>query len=122
MAETKEVINPIKITDKETNRVYILDFDRESIKFAEAQGFDWHLMRSQLATQTELLWYCAFRKYNRQVPREKAISILDELGGMRPEWVDRLSELWAQGLDSLIADDDAPEDDAKNAKMTVTLD
>ena len=116
-----ERVNPIRITDKETNHVYVLDFDRESIKFAEAQGFDWHLMRSQLVTMTELLWYCAFRRYNKEVPRQKAVAMLYDLGGMQDEWMDRLSDLWVQGMESLVANK-GDEEDAKNAKMTVTLD
>lgn len=115
-------VNPIKITDKETNHVYILDFDRESIKFAESQGFDWHLMRSQTITMTELLWYCAFRRYDKKISREKAVSMLYALGGMREAWMDRLTDLWLQGMESLVADESVSEDDAKNAKMTVTLD
>lgn len=114
--------NPIKITDNETNHVYILDFDRESIKFAESHGFDWHLMRSQTVTMTELLWYCAFRRYDKKISREKAVSMLYALGGMREAWMDRLSDLWLQGMESLVADETASEEDAKNAKMTVTLD
>ena len=119
---TEERVNPIKIIDKETNHVYILDFDRDSIKFAESQGFDWKLMHSQTVTMTELLWYCAFRRYDKKISREKAVAMLYDLGGMRGEWMDRLSELWLQGMAPLVADDDVSEEDAKNAKMTVTLD
>lgn len=117
-----ERINPIKITDKETNRVYILDFNRDTIQFAEAQGFTWEAMRTMPATMIPLLWYCAFRRYDRKMTKEKAQAILDTLGGMRPEWIDRLSQLYMQGMESLVADTDENEEDAKNAKMTVELD
>ena len=37
MAE--ERINPIRITDNDTGKVYELDFNRESVDFVERQGY-----------------------------------------------------------------------------------
>ena len=119
-----ERVNPIKIKDAETNHIYILDFNRESVQYAESQGFNWDLIKTQYATMVELLWYCAFRRYDRRVSREKAIDILEKLGGMRPEWLSRLQDLYLQSIASLIADPDSEgnEEDAKNAKLTLSLD
>ena len=34
-----ERINPIRITDEDTGKVYTLDFNRDSVRFVEQQGF-----------------------------------------------------------------------------------
>lgn len=116
-------VAPIKITDKETNHVYVLDFNRESVQFAESNGFDWDLVSSQPATLIPLIWYCAFRRYDRRISRDKTTQLLEDLGGMRVDWLKRLKELYDQSMASLIADPDkANEEDAKNAKLTVSLD
>ena len=39
MAKPENKVNPMTITDNETGEKYILDFTRESVKFAEQRGF-----------------------------------------------------------------------------------
>ena len=39
MAKAEERVNPIRITDTETGETYVLEFSRESVKFAEQRGF-----------------------------------------------------------------------------------
>ena len=116
-------VAPIKITDKETNHIYVLDFNRESVQFAESNGFDWDLVSTQPATLIPLIWYCAFRRYDKRISRDKATQLLEDLGGIRVEWLKRLKKLYDQSMASLIADPDKnDEEDAKNAKLTVSLD
>ena len=116
-------VNPIKITDKETNHVYTLDFNRETVQFAEDRGFNWNLVGEKTATMIPLIWYCAFRRYDKRISLEKTTKLLEDLGGMRVEWLARLHELYDQSMASLIADPDKPEDDdGKNAMLTVSLD
>lgn len=117
-----ERVNPIKITDNETNRVYILDFDRDSVVFAESRGFDWDEVGTKPGIMIPLVWNAAFRRYDKRISMEKTTSLLEQLGGMRPDWLARLKQLYDQSLASLIADPDENEEDGKNAKMTVSLD
>ena len=118
-----ERVSPIKIKDAETNHTYILDFSRETVQFAEARGFDWDIVGSQPGTMIPLIWYCAFRRYDRRISLEKTTQILEDLGGMRTDWLKRLRALYDQSMASLIADPDKEEDEeaAKNAKLTVSL-
>lgn len=116
-------VNPIKITDKETNHIYTLDFSRDTVQFAEDRGFDWDLVGTKPGTMIPLIWYCAFRRYDRRISFEKTTQLLEDLGGMRVDWLKRLHELYDQSVASLIADPDKPEDeDGKNAMLTVSLD
>ena len=114
-----EKINPMKIYDDETNRTYILDFNRETVMFAEARGFSWEEVGDKMATMIPIIWYAAFRRYDPRISMEKTTKLLEDLGGMRPAWLIRLRELYEQALSTLIArDEDEP---AKNAKLTVEL-
>lgn len=119
--ELKEKVNPIKITDTETGKVYILDFNRETVQFAESRGFSWNIVGDQPANMIPLIWYTAFRRHDPRISLDKTTKLLEELGGLQPKWATRLHELYDQALVSLIAED-TDEGDAKNAKMTVELD
>ena len=115
-------VQPIRIKDSETNHTYILDFNRESVQFAEARGFDWDLIGTQPGTQIPLIWYCAFRRYDKRVSLDKTTQMLEDLGGMRTDWLKRLKELYDQSMASLIADPDKEDEEAaKNARLTVSL-
>lgn len=119
-----EKVAPIRIKDAETNHTYILDFSRETVQFAEDRGFDWDLVGTKPGTLIPLIWFCAFRRYDRRISYEKTTQMLEDLGGMRTDWLRRLRALYDQSMASLIADPDKEEseEDAKNAKLTVSLD
>ncbi len=119
--ELTEKVNPIKVKDLETNHTYILDFNRETVEFAEARGFSWDAVGDRPATLIPLIWWVAFRRYDPRISRDKTDKLLEAKGGIKPKEVKRLKDLYDQCLAPLIADDDA-EDDAKNAKVTVELD
>lgn len=120
--ELTERVNPIKITDKETNRTYILDFSRDTVRFAEDRGFTWDEVGNKPATMVPLIWFAAFRRYEPKMSLDKATKLLEDLGGMKPKWIIRLRELYDQALASLIAkDEDEGEEDGKNGNLTVEL-
>ena len=121
--ELTERVNPIKVIDTETNHTYILDFNRDTVRFAEERGFDWDEVGNKVATMIPLIWYTAFRRYDPRISLDKTTKLLEDLGGMRPSWITRLRELYNQALTSLIAQDTADgEEEVKNAKVTVELD
>lgn len=111
-------VKPITLRDSETGEVYTLEFDRETIKFAEARGFDIEEVDKFTALKLpELFWY-AFRMHHKRVSFEQAERILyNDLGGLPKEATKRLIELWFVPQQALVQD----EDEAKNAKMTVEL-
>lgn len=121
--ELTERVNPIKVIDTETNHTYILDFNRDTVRFAEERGFDWDEVGNKPATLIPLIWYTAFRRYDPRISLDKTTKLLEDLGGMKPSWIVRLRELYNQALTSLIAQDAADgEEEVKNAKVTVELD
>lgn len=116
MAKTTDRPNPIKITDPDTSDVYTLDFDRASVKFAEQRGFK--IMDCQDSPETGIaaLFFYAFRKNHKNVARDKTDKMLEELGGLLPEEVNRLQELYTASISSLNLDGER-----KNARLRVEL-
>lgn len=114
-----EEIKPIILKDKETGAPeYTLDFDLESIKFAESRGFDPDDISRFTYTKTvELFWY-SFRMHHKSVSLEKAERILkDDLGGMPSGMLKRLVDLYNNPYSCLVQ----TEESAKNAVMTVEM-
>lgn len=109
-----ERIAPIELTYK--GEKYILDFDKESVKFAEARGFMWdNVARFPVTTIPELFFY-AFRKNNPKVARANTDRILEAMGGMTQKLVERLRDLYDQNLECVVC----PEDDFDpNGEVTV---
>lgn len=118
--ETNEKVNPIIIHDKRNGRDYTLEFNRETIKFAENRGFKMEdLADFPMSKTPEFFWY-AFRMHHPSVSLQQAERLLDDLGGVGglDEAVGiRLGELWAAPFKSL--KDDGGEE--KNGEVTVEL-
>ena len=94
-------VKPIVITDTESGEKYTLEFDKESIKFAERNGFNLDdLGRFPVTKIEELFWY-AFRKNHKRVDRIKAEKLLKGIGRPLPEdFVERLALLYANRLEA----------------------
>lgn len=118
--EINEKVKPIVLRNPETNEVYTLEFNRETVKFAEQRGFDIAKVGDYPMTMLpELFWY-AFRMHHKSVSKEKAERILfDDLGGMPDGMAERLGALYASPFEALTNSDD--EESAKNRKMTVEM-
>lgn len=115
-----ERIEPITLTDNDTGTVYTLEFDRETVRAAEEDGF----------TPTDLgkypskfydLFYYAFQMHHkrdftmRKLTRKKTDDMLDEIGGPlnAPDGMfERLVDLYAQTYRL---------GGEKNGRMTVTF-
>lgn len=121
--ELTERVNPIRVTDNETGREYILDFTRETVKIAESRGFKWSDMTEddKIATPLPIIWHTAFLRYEPRISVVKTDKILEDMGGIQPKQIARLKALYDQALSSLIAED-TEDGNTKNAKVTVTLD
>lgn len=112
MAET-ERIKPIILKDNETGTEYTLEFNRETIRFAEARGFDVNDVAKYPMTKLPELFYYAFRMHHKNVSREKTDRILfEDLGGMPDGMAERLGALYSVPFEALSGE-------GKNGKMTV---
>lgn len=119
VVDIQDRVNPLRITDNETGKLYELDFSRESVKFAENRGFKIDEIPVFPVTRIPELFYYAFRKNHKNVARSQTDSLLDDMGGLSSVVLERLVQLYNQAaLTHLIATD---EDAGKNAKVTVEL-
>jgi hypothetical protein len=118
-AETNEQVKPIILHDTEAGIDYTLEFNRETIRFAESRGFDMEDVGKYPMTKLPELFYYAFRMHHKNVSREKTDRILfDDLGGMPSGMAERLGALYAAPFEALANNDGS---NAKNSKMTVEL-
>lgn len=93
---------------------YVLTFTRASVIWAEEQGFDIrNLDTKPMSSLTELFYY-SFRANHPNFTKEDTDKILfDELGGLTEDEVKRLSDMYADVVNSLIAKT------RKNSKVVV---
>lgn len=120
MVDDFERIPPIRITDNDTGKVYELDFNRESVKFVESQGFKIDETFDLPNVNIPKLFYYAFRAHHKNVAMNQAQALLDKMGGLTQKIAIRLVDLYAQATASnnVIQDE---EDLAKNSQVTVEL-
>ena len=58
-------VKPARLVDQNTGDEYVLDFNRDSIRFAEARGFKPDDVLSFPATKIPELFFYAFRKNHK---------------------------------------------------------
>lgn len=116
--ETKELAKPIRLVDNETGESYILEFDRDTVRWAEQRGFDPDLVTKFPMTVGADFFFYAFRMHHRNIARDKTDKILfDYLGGINEttgKILARLMELYYQCFDTLA-------DKAENPRIAVEL-
>lgn len=116
-----EKVRPIVLHDTEAGRDYTLEFDLESVRFAQARGFDSDDIGKYPVIKTEELFYYAFRKNHKNVPKEKTDKIFwDKLGGFSglPDgFVERLIMLYYDPINAV----KSAEETGKNGRMTVDM-
>lgn len=88
-------VKPLIIKDNEKGLEYTLEFNRESIRFAESRGFVIDDIDKYQMTKIPEFFYYAFRMHHRNVPRNKTDELLDKLGGLTAPMLERLGELYA---------------------------
>ena len=112
-----ERYNPVVLTDTETGEKYTLDFNRESVRFAESRGFAIMELEKYPMTFYDLFYY-AFRMHHKNVPRDKTDRMIDEgfggIAGIPAAMTERLLELYAQTFGTLA-------DENENPRMVVDL-
>lgn len=114
-----EPVKPIILRDDKTNEVYVLEFNRDSIKFAEARKFDINAMGEGVSISAiEDLFFYSFRMHQPNVSKAQTDKILyEKLGGIPEGMIERLVNLYIVPFNSLMR----TEESAKNATMTMEL-
>ena len=117
-AEEEEIVKPIILRIPERNEEYTLEFNRESVKFAEARGFIVDDVGGRPVTGLEDIFWYSFRMHHMSVSREKAMRILyEDMKGFPDGMVERLGKLYSVPMRSL----QQSEADAKNSRVTVEM-
>lgn len=113
-----EKLTPITLTT-ETGRKYILDFDRESVLFAEDSGFVIDDVDKYPMSSTYKFIYFALRKNHPDLSYEWTKDFVDKsFGGVKNvpnALLERLGQLYAATFTSL------GDKNSKNAKVTVEM-
>lgn len=112
-------VRPVRLVG-ENGDEYILDFSRDSVRFAEQRGFKPDEVLDFPATKIPEMFFYAFRKNHKNLAKNQTDKILEEeLGGMTEALLTRLMQLYNQAaLTHVVVTD---EEAAKNARMTVEL-
>lgn len=117
--EINEEVRPITITDIDEHTgaslVYTLEFNRDSVKFAEARGFSIDKVSDAPMTYIPDFFFYAFRMHHKNVSREKTDKLFDKMGGMPEGMLERLGQLYAVPFEALTQSDSKP----KNPNVTV---
>ena len=117
MSEVREVVKPIVLTDTTNGDKFTLEFNRESVRFAEMKGFKIDDVSEKPMTALPMLFYFAFRMHHKALPKDKVDKLFEEMGGLTEAMIERLGQLYAMPFNSLIQD----EEELKNSKVTVEL-
>ena len=109
-------VEPIVFEVNETGEEFTLEFNRDSVRFAERNGFKIDELSDLPMEGMINLFYYSFRMHHPRVDKTKAEKILFEvLGGMPEGWAERLGALYAVPFNTLINS----EDISKNSKVTI---
>lgn len=112
-----ERVQPIELTDNDTGKTYTLEFNRDTVRRAERNGFSIEDC-GKFPTKCYDMWYYAFLMHHEfEANRKRTDELLDAIGGVMdaPEGLfERLGELYAQAYKTLNGDE-------KNGRVTVTL-
>jgi len=112
-----EKVKPVIIHDNENGIDYTLEYNRESIKFAESKGFDIADVTKQPMNKLPELFFYAFRWHHKNMARANTDALLEKMGGFPDGLIERLGQLYAVPYETLIQG----ETDQKNSQVVVEL-
>ena len=118
-------IKPIVLTFTDTNQVYTLEFNRNTVAWAEKSGFPLNPMNGQEILMEkpmsviEDLFYYAFQMHHRGISKSVTDKILyEDLGGITSAMLERLVALHMKAYGTLITNDEAKP---KNPTLAVEM-
>ena len=115
-----ENVKPIQIKSRDNaGEFYLLEFNRDTIKFAEAKGFNIQTLGNGInMSAIEDLFYYAFRMHQPNISKAQTDKILyEDLGGMPDGVLERLVTLYLAPFGTLVQTGDK----GKNSRLTVEL-
>lgn len=109
-------VKPIRLHDSVTGDIYVLEFNRETVKYAEDRGFRVNALdEGAIVSATEELFWYAFKMHHPNISKAETDKILyDKLKGLPKGMMERLVDLYLEPVYTL----GQSEEDAKNATMT----
>ena len=112
-----EAVKPIRLKF-ENGEEYILEFDAETIDYAESIGFDPDDFNKKAQSATTTFFNLSFRMHHPELTKEDTNRILyEDLGGLSQEMINRLIALYNKPYNELMNKSGKP----KNAKLTVVM-
>lgn len=113
-------VKPITIKDTKDGNTYTLEFNRESVKFAEDRGFRLEDVGSFPMTKLPEFFFYAFRMHHPKMSKANTDKILfEELNGIPEGMIERLIELYNQPFECLGVLGEGEE--RKNSKLIVEM-
>ena len=110
-----EKINPMVLNVGD--ETYTLEFSRDSVRFAEQRGFKISELTDFPLINIPAFFFYAFRMHHPSVSRAQTDKILfEEMGGLGPDELSRLAELYAVPQKTLLR-----QDERKNAKVSIQM-
>ena len=103
------MVDPIILRDTENEKEYKLEFDKESVKFAESKGFNIEDLAKFPMSKTEELFYYAFRKNHKNVSLERAQRLLEGIGTISEEFMKRLIELYSEPFSAFNSEEEGEQ-------------
>lgn len=111
-----ERVNPLILRDPVTGEEYELDFNRESVLFAENREFKIDELYDYPAKNMPLLFWYALRKNHKKIAMNQAEKILlEHFGGLSVKKVGQLVALYNQARFSNVIIMDDEDEAEKNA-------
>lgn len=118
--EVNERVKPIILRDTESGTEYTLEFNRESVRFAESRGFKIEDVTEFPMLKIPELFYYSFRAHHKNISREKTDRMIDEdwggIGNLPEGLLERLGQLYSVPFEAT-----KTEEERKNSKLTVEL-
>ena len=120
----EERVEAIELTDGNSGTIYTLDFNREAVTYAENRGFEVENVLKFPVTYFPEIFYLAFRMHHGpkhgNISKAQTDKIYEALGGVSPEFMRRLVDLYNQAaLSNNVVE--TTEEMGKNSNWTVTL-
>ena len=114
-----ERIPSVIATDNKTGKKYELDFNRDSVRFAENRGFELENVAKFPVTGISDLFFYSFRMHHPKMSRANTDALMESWGGVSEKLLERLILLYQQAQTSNTIQTD--EDAEKNAGVTLEL-
>ena len=114
--EEEVKIEPMRLTNKKTGNMYVLEFNRDTVEFAETRfGLKPQMIDNDLGyAAIRNLWFCAFRMHQPKISKAETDKILQNHGLNTDELV-QLCALFELPYTTLIVDKEYQE---KNSDWT----